>query len=113
MNLEALKVIIKKDPDILEISALENNVDENIIVNLARYVSENGYDKLSNAQQYHFNICIRHLIEDVHCSGYNDEFGECPTILDDKDLVEYYEDDGKFCESCEAEISAEAYYEAY
>lgn len=34
---------------------------------------------------------------------------ECPNVLDDDDLVEFYQNDGKYCESCEAQASADAY----
>ena len=53
------------------------------------------------------------MIEDVQCSGYTHECEEvpreCEAILDDEDLVEYYQQQGKYCESCEAKASADAH----
>ncbi|KKA45902.1 hypothetical protein [Salinivibrio sp. KP-1] len=113
MNLNALKEIVDNQVEILESSARDNGADENTIVGIAKYAIGNGYDKLSSNQKYHFDNSIRHLIENVQCSGYNHEFvevpRECPNILDDDDLVEYYQDDGKYCESCEGQASADAH----
>ena len=113
MNLEALKEIINNNHELLEASARDNSADENTVVGIARFASTNGYDKLSSNQKFHFDNCIRPLIEDVQCSGYNhecDEFiSECPAILDDEDLVEYYQEQGKYCESCEGQASADAH----
>lgn len=113
MNLQALKEIINNNVGILESSARDNNTDENTIVGIAKYAAGNGFEKLSDNQKYHFEKCIRHLIENVQCSGYNHEFEEvpreCPNILDDHDLVEYYQNDGKYCESCEGQASADAH----
>ncbi|MDP5211962.1 hypothetical protein ORJ66_02755 [Pseudoalteromonas tunicata] len=113
MNLEALKEIIDNNVEILESSAKDNNADESTVVGIAKFAASNGYESLSKPQKYHFDNCIRHLIEDVQCSGYNHEFEEspreCPSILDDEDLVEYYQNDGKYCESCEGQASADAH----
>ena len=73
----------------------------------------NGYENLSEAQKYHFDKCIRHLIENVQCSSYNHEFEEilreCPNVLDDEDLIDYYQNDGKYCDSCEAQAADDAH----
>ena len=113
MNLEALKEIIKNNIEILETSARVNKANEATVVGIAKFAASNGYEKLSEPQKYHFDNCIRNLIEDVQCSGYNHEFEEmpreCPNVLDDDDLVEFYQNDGKYCESCEAQASADAH----
>lgn len=113
MNYDALKEIVDNNVEILEASARDNNADENTIVGIAKYAIGNGYEKLSSAQKYHFDNCIRHLIENVQCPGYTheleDEPTHCPKILDDDDLVEYYKFDGKYCESCEGQASADAH----
>ncbi|WP_163924078.1 hypothetical protein [Photobacterium sp. Alg240-V54] len=113
MNLEALKEIIKNSPEIIEESACDNGADENVVMGIAEFASRNGYDALSGHQKYHFDNSIRHLIEDVQCSGYTHEFEEehheCPNILDDKDLVKYYQDDETYCESCQGQASADAH----
>ncbi len=113
MNLDALKEININNPEILEQLARDNNADESTIIGIALYAANNGYDSLTSAQKYHFDICIRPLVEDVQCSGYNHEFEEilreCSVILDDEDLVEYYQEDGKYCESCEAQASIDAH----
>ncbi|MGY8871622.1 MAG: hypothetical protein ACKVJE_14390 [Pseudomonadales bacterium] len=113
MNLDALKEIITNNPEILEQSARDNNVDENTITGIALYAENNGYDSLTSPQKYHFDNCIRPLIEDVQCSSYTHEFEEvrreCPVILDDRNIVEYYQEDRKYCKSCEAQASSDAY----
>lgn len=113
MNLQALKSIIENNVEILEDSARQNKADESTIVGIAKYAAANGYEELSAPQKYHFDNCIRHLIENVQCSGYNHECDEnkheCPNILNDEDLVEYYNEQGKYCESCEAQASADAH----
>lgn len=113
MNLHALDEIINNNVEILESSARDNNADENTIVGIAKYAVKHGYDKLSGPQKFHFDNCIRPLIENVQCSGYTHEFEEihqeCHNILDDDDLVEYYQQNGKFCDSCEAQASADAH----
>ncbi|MEM5503748.1 hypothetical protein WNY81_02710 [Shewanella frigidimarina] len=113
MNLKALEEIFINHPELLESSANENNVPEQTIFGIAEFAYKNSYEKLSDKQQYHFNNCIRHLIEDVQCSGYNHEYEEepreCPATLDDDDLVEYYQNDGKYCESCEGQASSDSH----
>ena len=113
MNLEALKEIINNNVEILESSARDNKANEATVVGIAKFAASNGYEKLSDPQKYHFNNSIRHLIESVQCSGYNHELEEmpreCPNVLDDDDLVEFYQNDGKYCESCEAQASADAH----
>jgi len=113
MNLDALKEINANNPEILEQSARDNNTNESTVTGIALFAANNGYASLSPSQKYHFDNCIRSLIEDVQCSGYNHEFEEapreCSTILDDDDLVEYYQNDGKYCDSCEGQASSDAH----
>ena len=113
MNLSALKEINQNSPEILNESSRNNKADEATITGIARVAAEKGYQALSNPQKYHFDNCIRPLIEDVQCSGYTHEFddvkSECDNYLDDEVLVEYYQLQGKYCESCEAEESADAH----
>ena len=65
MNLQALQEIIDNNVEILESSARDNGADENTVVGIAKYAVGNGFEKLSGNQKYHFDNCIRHLIEDV------------------------------------------------
>lgn len=113
MNLEALNEIIKNQIEILESSATKHGVDGSVIIGIAKYAVANSYDQLSAPQKYHFDNCIKHLIQDVQCSGYTHELEpvhhECTNILDDDELVEYYQNDGKYCLSCEAQSSADAH----
>jgi hypothetical protein len=113
MNLQALEEIIENHDQILESSAEANNVDANTVIGIAKFSVRNGFEALSNNQKYHFNNCIRHLIEDVQCSGYTHECEEvsheCVNVLDDDLLVEYYQEQGGYCEGCEAQASADAH----
>jgi hypothetical protein len=113
LNLDALKEINTNNPEILEESARDNSADESTIVGIAKFAAANGYESLSSPQKFHFDNCIRPLIENVSCSGYNHEFEEaprvCEAILDDDDLVEYYQNDGKYCENCEGQASSDAH----
>jgi len=113
LNLDALKEIYTNNPEILEESARDHKAHEGTIIGISKFAAENGYEKLSPAQKFHFDKCIRPFIENVQCSGYNHEFEEtpvvCESILDDDDLVEYYQTDGKYCESCEGEASSDAH----
>lgn len=116
MNLHALNELVTNNPELLEQSARENNADESTVLGIARFAIGNGYDALSSSQKYHFDNSIRHLIEDVQCSGYTHEFEEyhreCTNILDDSDLVEYYQDQYGYCESCQAQSDADAHSKA-
>ena len=113
MNLSALKEINQNSPEILNESSRNNKADEAMITGIAAFAAENGYQALREKQKYHFDNCIRPLIEDVQCSGYTHEFDdvkrECNNYLDDEELVEYYRLQGKYCESCEAQESADAH----
>jgi len=113
MNLNALKEIIDNNVEVLKDSARGNKANESTIIGIAQYAISNGYEALSTPQKYHFDNCIRPLIENVKCPGYKHEFEEvphdCPNILDDDDLVEYYKLDGKYCESCEGQASTDAH----
>jgi hypothetical protein len=95
MNLHALNEIINNHVEILEDTASQTNTDAATIVGIAKFAVSNGYEKLSHNQKYHFDNCIRPLIENIQCSGYNHEFDESPTecyhILDDSDLVDIIE----------------------
>ncbi|AUI88144.1 hypothetical protein BS333_17445 [Vibrio azureus] len=116
MNLEALKEIIRNHPEILEESARDSGADESVVMGIAKFSSRNGYEVMSEHQKYHFDKSIRHLVEDVQCSGYTHEFEEehqeCLNILDDDDLVEYYQNDGGYCESCQGQSDADAHSKA-
>lgn len=113
MNLEALKEIVDNNVELLVDSARDNSADESTVIGIAKYALGNGYEKLSAHQKYHFDNCIRPLIENIQCSGYSHEFEEvpreCHNILDDEDLVEYYQQGGKYCENCEAQASVDAH----
>jgi len=113
MNLHALNEIINNHVEILEDTASQTNTDAATIVGIAKFAVSNGYEKLSHNQKYHFDNCIRPLIENIQCSGYNHEFDESPTecyhILDDSDLVEYYREGYKYCESCQARADSDAH----
>ncbi|MEZ8649400.1 hypothetical protein AB6D92_10510 [Vibrio splendidus] len=116
MNLSALDEIIINSPEILEQSARDNNADEGVVLGIARFAISNGYEALSSNQKYHFENSIRHLIEDVQCSGYTHELeeyhNECDNVLGDDDLVEYYQEQGGYCESCQAQADADAHSKA-
>ncbi|KGJ98248.1 hypothetical protein [Pseudoalteromonas sp. ND6B] len=116
MNLNALNEIVKNSPEVLEQSARDNGSDEGVVMGIARFVIGNGYDALSSNQQYHFDNVIRHLIEDIQCSGYTHEHEEyhreCTNILDDDDLVEYYQEQYGYCESCQGQADADAHSKA-
>jgi len=113
MNLAALEEINQNNPEILNRSARKNKTDEATITGIALFAAKKGYQALSNSQKYHFDNCIKPLIENVRCSGYTHEFDdvkrECYVLLDDEVLVEYYQLQGKYCESCEAQESADAH----
>ena len=113
MNLNALDFINKNCVELLEQSARESNAEEETIKGIARDVVANGYDELSDKQKYHFDKTIRKLIEKVPCSGFFNHYAgtrkECPAILPDENLVEYYENDNTYCESCQAEADYMAY----
>jgi hypothetical protein len=114
MNMDALKEIMDNHEGILAESVKINGGDQTVVWGIASYAVKNGYEELSSDQKFHFNNCIKHLIENVQCSGYKGEFEEAPiscgVILDNEDLVEYYQDDGKLCESCEGQSSSESAY---
>jgi hypothetical protein len=116
MNLDALREINNNCSEVLEQSARNNSVDEEIIKGIASYVVINGYEALSDKQKYHFDNSIRHLIENVRCPGYTHEFEEikkkCENILDDEVLVDFYKNDGVFCESCQGQSDADAHSKA-
>ena len=116
MNLEALKEINTNNPEILEQSAKDNGSDPEAVKGIALFAADNGYDALSTNQKHHFDNSIRALIEDVQCSGYTHEFdempGNCSAILNDDDLVECYQNNEFYCESCQAQSAADAYSKA-
>ncbi|MES2826366.1 MAG: hypothetical protein V4732_22430 [Pseudomonadota bacterium] len=116
MNLEALKEICKNNPEILEKSALDNGSDPDTVKGIALFAIGNGYDSLSVNQKYHFDKSIRKLIENVQCDGYTHELEEehtdCPAILNDENLVEYYQNDGGYCERCQGQADSDAHSRA-
>ncbi|PSW10331.1 hypothetical protein C9J01_19175 [Photobacterium rosenbergii] len=116
MNLNALNEIVTNSPEILEQSARENKADESVVMGIALFAIGNGYDALSSNQKYHFDNSIRHLIENVQCSGYTHECEEyqqeCTNILDDDNLVEYYQEQYGYCESCQGQADADAHSKA-
>lgn len=69
MNLQALQEIIQNHVEILEQSAKDKNVSEHVVIGIAKFTATNGYEKLSDNQAYHFDNCIRPLIENVQCPG--------------------------------------------
>lgn len=113
MNLEALTEINTNTPEILEQSAKENGSDPEAVKGIALFAADNGYDALSDNQKYHFDKSIRALIENVQCHAYTHEFdempGNCTAILKDEDLVDCYQNEEFYCESCQAQSSADAH----
>lgn len=116
MNLNALDEINTNNPEILEQSAKDNGLDPEAVKGIALFVVGNGYEKLSDNQKYNFDNGIRDLIENVQCDGYTHEYdespGNCPATLDDDDLVECYQTQEFYCESCQAKASADAHSKA-
>lgn len=116
MNLQALDYINKNCEEILEQASKDNKVSEAMIKGVALFAVANGYDKLSANQKYHFDETIKPLIEDVQCSGYTHELEdfhqECENTLNDDVLVEYYQNDGAYCESCQGQSDADAHTKA-
>ncbi len=114
MNFDALEEIINNCVELLEVAAQDNNLDEKVIKGIAEYAARNGYQALSESQKYRFDQCIRGLIEDVACPTYiheyDDEPRDCGNLLDDDDLVKFYQGDDVFCESCTGEASSDAHY---
>ena len=112
MNLDVLKEITTNNPEILEQSAKDNGLNEITIVDIDGRAVKSGYNKLTTSEKKQFDNCIKPLIENIQCPGYKhelDEVGrECESILNDDDLLEYYQH-GKYCESCEAQASADAH----
>lgn len=116
MNLDALREINNNYPEILEQSARSNSVDKEVIKGIALFVVMNEYEALSDKKKYHFDNSIRHLIENVQCSGYTHELEErhieCKNILNDEVLVGFYQNDGVFCENCQGQSDADAHSKA-
>ncbi|GAB2714549.1 hypothetical protein [Comamonas sediminis] len=116
MNLQALDYINKNCEEILEQASNDNNVNEAMIKGVAKFAVANGYEKLSPNQKFHFDETIRPLIEDVQCSGYTHELEEvhqeCSSTLPDDRLVEYYQNDGAYCDSCQGQNDADAHTKA-
>jgi hypothetical protein len=113
LNLDALKEINTNNPEILEQSAKDNDSNPETVKGIALFVVKNGYDALTANQKYHFDKSIRPLIENVKCTGYTHEFDEmpskCSTILNDDDLVKFYQPLGFYCERCQSDESAAAH----
>lgn len=107
MNLDALNYINKNCPEVLEQASKDNDVDESVIKGIALFVVQNGYEKLSDKQKYHFDNTIRPLIDGVKCEGFYNPYSgdrhECPAILPNKNLIAYYQNDERYCESCQSE----------
>ena len=116
MNLEALSDINKNNPEILEQSAKANGSDAEAVKGIALFAADNGYDSLSANQKFHFDKSIRALIENVQCHGYTHEFdetpGNCEAIINDDDLLECYQNDVFYCESCQAQSADDAHSKA-
>jgi len=113
MNFNALNEILENQEEALEGSANENGTDIDVAFGIARDAVANGYDSLSKSQKYHFDNCIRHLIENVTCDGYRGAFSEddphCQNVLDDDDLTDCYRQDSFLCEDCLSEASGDLY----
>lgn len=113
MNLDALREICQNNPEILEQSAKDNEADPYAVKGIALFAIGNGYEALSPNQKYHFDKSIRKLIENVQCDGYTHELEEehieCTAILNDEDLVLYYQNDGGYCESCQGQADSDAH----
>ena len=116
MNLYALDFINKNCEELLEQAAAHAAVSEKDIKGIAKFAVANGYDELTPKQKFRFDQVIRPLIENVNCSGYTHELEEqhreCDSILDDDDLVKYYEEQGAFCEGCQGQSDADAHTKA-
>jgi hypothetical protein len=106
MNISVLTELIDNQPEILEESAKNNNDKILAVIGIAKKVNEEGFSSLKGYQIAIFNKSIRPLIESVQCSGYTfkDDFPpSCDSILkDEDDILEYYQDQCKYCPSCQS-----------
>jgi len=113
MNVDALKDIIKNNPEIIEESARNNSADPRAVKGIARFFIDNSYNILSNRQKYHFDKSIRPLIEDVKCEGYTHELEDIPADCDakikDEDLIDCYQNQEFYCDSCKEQSEYDAY----
>lgn len=107
MNLEALNYINKNCPEYLDQASRESGADEKTIRGISLFIINNGYEKLSDNQKYHFDKTIRPLIEGVKCDGFYNPYSrdrhDCSAILPNENLVAYYQNDERYCESCQSE----------
>lgn len=116
MNVEALKYIIKNNPEIIEDSARSNSADPDTVKGIARFFVDHSYNNLSDKQQYHFDKSIRPLIEDVKCEGYTHELEDvpayCPANIKDEDLIDCYQYQEFYCDSCKEQSEYDAHRKA-
>ncbi|EPT0356769.1 hypothetical protein [Enterobacter hormaechei] len=110
MNLPALHYLVENATDLLIDSANQTHRSPDAVVGIARQVdAEQTINNLSEAQLYNFNIAILPLIHNVTCDGYmtplDEEPIDCSNTIDDRDLLECYENNSFLCPSCTDQVN--------
>lgn len=101
MNIDALRYLVNKEPEIIEGNARFFDLSEETTSGIARQAVDKGVDSLTANQLYYFDKAIRPLIENLRCVGFHtEEYGECNAPLPNEQLYDYYANDETLCESC-------------
>jgi hypothetical protein len=112
MNVDALKDIIKNNPEIIEELARNNSANPSTVKGIAQFFIDKSYNNLSDKQKYHFDKSIRPLIEDVKCEGYTHELEDVPAYcaakIKDEDLIDCYQYQEFYCDSCKEQSEYDA-----
>ncbi|PLX61557.1 hypothetical protein [Sedimenticola selenatireducens] len=104
MNLEVLHHLVKNDESLIETLAIENGIDQQASIGVAKLLDANGGDLsiLSNKQRFHFEKCIKPLIENVQCQGvFGPETCTGNGIVDDELLLGCYITGEFKCQLCQ------------
>ncbi len=107
MNLEVLNHIISNAVEKIEELSKNNNLESDFSVGIANFLlgNEGNVSKLSTKQRYHYDRCIKPLIERVSCYGVIGSVKDGGTCngdgyIDDESLWGCYLEDDFKCQIC-------------
>lgn len=105
--MEVLNYIVENAVEKIENLAEANNIDSHASVGVANFLLGNEGDlgKLSEKQRFHYENCIKPLIENVRCEGVigpveNGDTCNGNGYIDDESLMACYIEDDFKCQIC-------------
>lgn len=111
MNIKLLEYLVKSAPERIETLAMENKLEPKVTSGIAQYlIGQNGdLSALTDKQRFHYESCIKPLLEKVPCEGVIglvEDGNTCcgDNFVDEESLLISYIEDNLKCQQCRSYV---------